>query len=96
VKFKIADNPDLIFQAQSSGSIALTAIGMNAALVPGAGNVATGDSTFAVGAAAATTGIAMRIVGFLDRPGSTPGDAFTDVLVKFNIGVHRTENPLGQ
>jgi hypothetical protein len=96
VKFKIADNPDLIFKVQSSGTVAATAIGLNAALVPGAGNVATGDSTFAAGAAATTTGIALRIVGFLDMPGSTPGDAFTDLLVKWNVGVHRTENPLGQ
>jgi hypothetical protein len=96
VKCKIADNPDLIMKVQSSGSVAATAIGLNAALVVGAGNVATGDSTFAAGAAAATTGIALRIVGFLDMPGSTPGDAFTDLLVQWNIGVHRTKNPLGQ
>jgi hypothetical protein len=96
VKFKIADNPNLIMKVQSSGSIAATGLGMNAALVVGTGNVATGDSTFAIGAAAATTGIAVRIVGFPDMPGSAPGDAFTDVLVTWNVGVHRLENPLGQ
>lgn len=96
VKFKILDYPDVIMRIQSSGSIAATAIGMNAPLVVGAGNVATGDSTFAAGAAAATTGLALRIVGFPDMPGSAIGDAFTDLLVMWNAGVHRSENPLGQ
>ena len=83
-------------KVQSSGSVAATGLGMNAALVTGTGVVATGDSTFAAGAAAATTGIALRIVGFLDAPGSVVGDAFTDLLVTWNVGVHRYENPLGQ
>jgi hypothetical protein len=96
VKFKIADFADLIMKVQASGSVAATAIGLNAPLVTGTGNVATGDSTFAAGAAAATTGIALRIVGFPDMPGSAPGDAFTDLLVMWNIGVHRMKNPLGQ
>jgi methyl coenzyme M reductase alpha subunit len=96
VKFKIMDLQTVVMRVQSSGSVAATAIGMNAALVVGAGNAATGDSTFAAGAAAATTGIALRIVGFPDMPGSVPGDAFTDLLVMWNIGVHRLGNPLGQ
>ena len=96
VKFKILDFPDVIMRVQSSGSVAATALGLNAPLVITPGNAATGDSTVAAGAAAATTGIALRIVGFVDAPGSAPGDAFTDLLVIWNAGVHRHENPLGQ
>jgi hypothetical protein len=96
IKFKIMDFPDVILRAQSSGSIPATSIGLNVPLVVGAGVVATGDSTFAVGAPVTTTGLALRIVGFPDMPGSAPGDPFTDVLVLWNAGVHRYENPLGQ
>jgi hypothetical protein len=38
-----------------------------------------------------TTAAAFRIVGFA----STPGDAFTDVLVKFNPSAHSFLNNVG-
>lgn len=96
VKFKILDYIKVVMRVQASGPVLATALGLNAPLIVGPGSVATGDSTFTMGAAAATTGIALRIVGFPDMPGSVPGDPFTDVLVMWNDGVHRLENPLGQ
>jgi hypothetical protein len=96
IKFKILDYIKVVMRVQASGPVAATAIGLNAPLIVGPGSTATGDSTFTMGAAATTTGIALRIVGFPDMPGSAPGDPFTDVLVMWNDGVHRLENPLGQ
>ena len=96
IRFKVLDYTRVVMRVQASGSVPATATGLNAPLVVGAGNAATGDSTFVAGAAAATTGIALRIIGFVDAPGSAPGDPFTDLLVVWNTGVHRLDNPLGQ
>ena len=39
---------------------------------------------------------AFRIVGFVDMVGfSTAGDAYTDILVKFNPGYHSYSCPIG-
>jgi hypothetical protein len=90
IKFKILDHPDVVMRVQSSGSVPATALGFNVALVPGAGSVATGDSAWAAAAApAATATFAVKIIGFPDAPNSAPGDAFTDLLVVWNLGTHR-------
>jgi len=102
IVIKIADYPWLVMQVQSSGSITVDKVGLNAPLIIGTGNAATGDSTFAIGAPVTTTGLAVRIVGFpylaAPSPGasSQPGDPFTDVLVIWNFGVHLYTQPLGQ
>jgi hypothetical protein len=55
------------------------------------GSTRTGNSTVALDATVQTAAAAFRIVGFA----STPGDAFTDVLVKFNPGQHSYLNATG-
>jgi hypothetical protein len=55
----------------------------------------TGNSTSALDATVATTTQAFRIVDFVDSPNSQVGDAFTDVLVKFNIAQHSYTNATG-
>jgi hypothetical protein len=48
------------------------------------------------GASAVTTTAAFRVVGFPNVQGfSTVGDAFTDILVKFNPGYHSYSNAVG-
>ena len=42
-----------------------------------------------------TATIAFRIVDFVDSPTSTVGDAFTDLLIKFNAGIHSYDNATG-
>ena len=42
-----------------------------------------------------TAGWAFRIVDFVDAPGSAVGDAYTDVIVKFNPGSHSYTNQTG-
>jgi hypothetical protein len=92
VKFKILDCPTAVFKVQSSGSIPATSVGKNIALTAaslGTGSTATGDSLVTVTAAPGAGALALKIVGFLNAPGSAPGDAFTDILVIWNVGIHR-------
>jgi hypothetical protein len=97
VKFKILDAPGCVWQVQANGPVTADKVGLNVALATFAvGNVATGDSTAAVDAAAAVTAtFALKIIGFPDKPGSAPGDAFTDLLVIWNAGVHRYAGAAG-
>lgn len=105
VYIRVADDPDLIFQVQGSaafGSLtngAAGAIGKNAALGNfSAGNTATGNSGVDLvvgtngGSLASTSTLAMRIIDVV--PG-TENDAYPELLVKFNVGVHSYNNSLG-
>ena len=86
----VADDPDLMFEIQCAGSLVQTDIGMNGALVQNAGNASTGLSAVALNATTATTATyPLRVVDFVERPGSTVGDTYTDVVVKFNVHRHR-------
>ena len=96
----VVDDPNAVFQVQSAGSLAQTALGMNVPLAAvqssSTGSTQNGNSNTAVSAtAAATTGISLRIVDFVNGPFSQVGDAYTDVLVKFNPVAHSYNNPLG-
>jgi len=79
----VNDDPDQIYQVQGAGSIAATTRGYQAALGNFGGSATTGRSTINLVAPAATATLAMRVVDFIDA-----GSAYTDVLVKFNAGVH--------
>lgn len=93
----VCDDPNAVFQIQSDEAVAQTALGKNAALVQTAGSTATGDSKVALdGSTVATTNtLPLRIVGFVDGPFSTVGDAYTDVLVTWNAGMHQYNNATG-
>lgn len=98
IKIKIVDDPDCLFMIQADGAVAATARGLNAALANvGAGSTTYGTSTMQLSAssAAATATLAVRIVDFWTAPGSTVGDAYTDVIVKWNSGVHAYQNATG-
>tara|TARA_R100001377_G_scaffold27697_1_gene14884 strand:- start:204 stop:809 length:606 start_codon:yes stop_codon:yes gene_type:complete len=89
----IVDDPNVAFQVQGDNTMAQATLGMNAPLSNvqsgTTGSTATGNSNVALDATtAATTGIAFRVVDFINAPGSAVGDAFTDVVVKFNPGSH--------
>lgn len=91
----VADDPDLLFEIQASATLGQNAIGTNAALIQGAGSVATGKSAVSLNAAtiALTATLPLRIVDYVRRPGSALGDAFTDVIVRLNT--HFNRNPTG-
>ena len=97
----VIDDDRAVFQVQAAGTMAQTTLGMNVFLnavqSTSTGSTTTGNSNTAVSiSAAATSGYAFRVVGFADVPGfSTVGDAFTDILVKFNPGAHSYSNATG-
>lgn len=96
----VVDDPNTIFQVQASGAISAPAgvIGRNVPVGNFGGNAATGVSTVraetgANGVGAVTTNtVGFRIVGVV---GGTEGDAFPELLVKFNGATHSYNNPLG-
>jgi len=95
VTAKVITDPNVVFQAQLDGSGAQTVLGTNtffaAVQSTSTGSTRTGNSNSALESTVVTTAAAFRIVGFA----STPGDAFTDVLVKFNPSAHSYMNNVG-
>lgn len=99
-KAYVIDDPDVVYMAQADGSVTQADLGQNtefaADQTTSTGVLINGNSTSAVSATtAATATLPFRIVDFVDSPTSTVGDEFTDVLIKFNAGIHSYNNPLG-
>jgi len=100
IKAYVIDDPDVVFQAQADGAVTQADLGQNtnfaAVQSTTTGDTTNGNSNTAVSSTTATTAtIAFRIVDFVDGPKSTVGDAFTDLLIKFNAGIHSYENSTG-
>jgi len=100
VSAKVITDPSVAFQAQLDGSGAQTVLGTNtffaAVQSTSTGSTTTGNSTSALESSVVTTAAAFRIVGFVELTGfSAIGDAFTDVLVKFNPSAHSYSNNVG-
>jgi hypothetical protein len=96
----VIDDPDVVFMAQANGAVTQTDLGNNCFLAAvqatGTGVLASGVSNTAVSSATAVLAThPFRIVDFVDSPTSTVGDAFTDLLIKFNGIYHSYNNPLG-
>lgn len=99
-KAYVIDDPDVVYMAQADGSVTQADLGQNTdfavAQSTSTGVLINGNSTSAVeSTTAATATLPFRIVDFVDSPTSTVGDAFTDVLIKFNAEIHSYNNPLG-
>lgn len=91
-KAYVISDPDAVFQIQANGTLSQNAVNTNAALVQGAGNLTLGRSGVSLNAStiALTATLPVRIVELVQMTGfSVPGDAFTDVLVRFNTHVSR-------
>ena len=103
VFIRVMDDPDALFQVQSLGSVTVASIGKTAALANFAagtsgatGSTTTGNSLVALsGTIANTSALAVKIVDLVNSSStfggnfpSNPGDAYTDVIVKLNFGVH--------
>lgn len=107
----VVDDPDVVMQIQANGQLNQDALGNNIGLInTSSGVVLNGNSVAAANAASiAVTGtLPLRIVGFVDGPESAVNDAFTDLLVKWNmpfansatavvttVGGHSYMNPTG-
>jgi len=93
----VVTDPGVTFQAQCDNTVAQTALGQNTffASTPDTDdvNTTTGKSILALDASSKDTTAGFKIVGFSTRAGqSAVGDAFTDVLVKFNNSYHAFAN----
>ena len=95
VEAMVIDDPNVVFQVQANGAVAQAKLGENVVLAnaqsTSTGSTRTGNSDVAVSATSKTASAPFRIVGFV----SGPGDAYTDILVKFNPGWHSYTNAVG-
>jgi hypothetical protein len=98
----VIDDDRAVFQAQAAGSIGQTSLGQNmffSAAQSGTagtgGSTTSGNSLSALSTTTQAGTAAFRLVGFVNGPFSTVGDAYTDVLVKFNIAQHSYTNATG-
>ena len=97
IKAYVLDDPNVLMKMQGDDSLAQTAIGNNVAIVQTAGSTSIGRSKNAVDSstiAATTATLPLRIIDFVYGPDSSVGDAYTDVIVKFNAG-HQYDNTTG-
>lgn len=98
VYIKVCEDPDMLFMVQADGSMDRGDIGLNCDLTGfGAGSTRTGLSGVKLNSAteALTATLPVRIVDIVENGQSTSGDAFTEVLVMFNPGVHALRNSTG-
>jgi len=95
----VVDDPAAIFQVQANATVAAAALGSCCSIIAQAtttGNLLSGNSVTPVNAATLSVNQdAFKIVGFVDSPTSTVGDAFTDLLVKFNPVAHAYTSGVG-
>lgn len=95
----VVDDDRAVFQVQADGSVTFAALGGNvylsAAQSTSTGSTTTGNSTTSVSATVIQTTAAFRVIGFVNNAQSQSGDAYTDILVKFNPGYHSYSNAVG-
>jgi len=99
----VLDDPDALFKVAvvSSGTtmsfVNRTSVGNNAVLVQNSGQTSTGNSRVAVSSTTATTStFPVRVIDVIPdtaRAGN-PG-SYTEVIVKWNQGMHQYLNPTG-
>jgi len=92
----VLTDPNVLFQMQGDGAITQAMLGSNFAIVVTAGSTTIGHSKNAVdqSTSATTNTLPLRIVDYVDGPDSAVGDAYTDVIMKFNVG-HQYVNTTG-
>lgn len=92
----VCDDPHVLFKMQADEAVAATALGINVAVVQTAGSTSVGRSKNAVDGSsiAPTATLPLRIIDFVEGPDSAPGDAYTDLICKFNAG-HQYLNTTG-
>ena len=101
VQAYVMDDPSALFKvAVVSGTTVVsyvnrTNVGNNAILVQNTGNTLTGNSKVAVLATTATTSTyPVRVIDVVQETQSSPG-SYTEVIVKWNAGIHQYTNATG-
>jgi hypothetical protein len=92
----VLTDPNVLFQMQGDDAITQAMLGSNFAIVVTAGSTTIGRSKSAVDQSTSNTTntLPLRIVDYVDGPDSAVGDAYTDVIMKFNVG-HQYVNTTG-
>tara|TARA_R110000822_G_scaffold12726_5_gene45779 strand:- start:1927 stop:2520 length:594 start_codon:yes stop_codon:yes gene_type:complete len=97
----VCDDPDALFKVAvvsattTIGYVNQTAVGNNAVLVQNAGSTVTGNSKVAIDNTTATTNTwPVRVVDVIAETTSATG-SFTEVIVKWNAGMHQYNNATG-
>jgi len=97
----VQDDPDALFKVAvvSTGTnvsyVLRAAVGENAVLVQTAGNTTNGDSRVGISSTTATTSTwPIRIIDVIPETQSAAG-SYTEVVVKWNQGMHPYLNPTG-
>lgn len=99
----VLDDPDALFKVAivsattTIGAVARTAVGNNAVLVQNTGSTVNGNSKVAIDDTTATTSTwPVRIVDVIYET-TVAGDpaSYTEVIVKWNQGMHQYLNPTG-
>jgi methylglyoxal synthase len=97
----VQDDPDALFKVAvvSTGTnvsyVTRANVGENAVLVQTAGSTITGDSKVAVSSTTGTTSTwPIRIIDVVPETQSSAG-SYTEVIVKWNQGMHQYLNPTG-
>jgi len=97
ITLQVVTDPDIRFKVRANGSVAYTAVGLNAPLGFGGGSTATGNSGVYLIAASAATGntLGVKIIDIAPGPDNAAGDAYTEVICVWNQNVHAQRNILG-
>lgn len=97
----VQDDPDALFKVAvvSTGTnisyVTRANVGENAVLVQTAGSTITGDSKVAVSSTTGTTSTwPIRIIDVISETQSSAG-SYTEIVVKWNQGMHQYLNPTG-
>ena len=99
----VQDDPDALYKVAvvssgtTIGTVTRANVGENAVLVQNAGNTTNGDSRVAISATTGTTStFPIRIIDVIAEtsPAGYPG-SYTEVVVKWNQGMHPYLNPTG-
>jgi len=97
----VTDDPDALFKVAivsattTIGGVTRTVVGNNAVLVQNAGNTATGNSKVAVDDNTGTdTTFPVKIIDVIAETTNADG-SYTEVIVKWNAGMHQYNNASG-
>jgi len=98
----VQDNPTTLFKVAvctaggtTINAVSRAAVGENTALVQNAGSTVTGNSKVAVSVTTATDStLPVRIIDVVHETANSLG-SYTEVIVKWNAGMHQYDNPTG-
>jgi hypothetical protein len=100
----VCDDPNALFKVavtaagtSTIGNVARTVVGENSALIQTAGNTANGNSRVSISSTTATAStLPVRIIDIVPETALAVNPAsYTEVIVKWNAGMHQYNNPTG-